>query len=367
MESYQIKNVEEIDTPALIVFREIVEKNIRETLKQIDDVSRLRPHVKTHKSPDVTRLLMKQGVSKFKCATIAEAEMLGECGAKDVLLAYQPAGPKIDRFLNLMEKFPQTSFSCLVDQLVTAAEIAEEAVKREMIVSVFVDINSGMNRTGILPDKTALELVRTIVGIPGLRFEGLHVYDGHIDQKDLMKRKEECEREFSEVEKLKVLLEKDGIAVKVVAGGSPTYPVYAHNHNVEASPGTFVFWDRGYQEKLPEQDLQPAAVILTRVISKTGARRYCLDLGHKSIAAENPLERRVYFPEFPDLQFIGQSEEHLVVQTSENTHWSIGKVLLGIPIHICPTVALYEELKVVEDGSCNDSWPVRARNRKITI
>lgn len=367
MESYQIKNVEEIDTPALIVFREIVEKNIRETLKQVNDVSRVRPHVKTHKSPDVTRLLMKEGISKFKCATIAEAEMLGECVAKDVLLAYQPTGPKIDRFLDLMEKFPQTGFSCLVDQLVTAAEIAEEAVKREMIVSVFVDINSGMNRTGILPDKTALELVRTIVGIPGLRFEGLHVYDGHIDQKDLVKRKEECKKEFAQVEKLKLLLEKEGVEVRIVAGGSPTYPIYAHDYNVEASPGTFVFWDRGYQEKLPEQDLQPAAVVLTRVISKTGARRYCLDLGHKSIAAENPLERRVYFPEFPDLRFISQSEEHLVVQTPKNINLEIGKVLLGIPIHICPTVALYEEMKVVKSGSYNDNWSVRARVRKITV
>jgi len=368
MEVYHINNIEEIDTPALVVFRGVVEENIHTTIEQIGDVSRLRPHVKTHKSPDVTRMLMKKGVSKFKCATIAEAEMLGECGAEDVLLAYPLIGPKIDRFLDLMEKFPETRFSCLTDYLIPATQIAEKAVKRKMIVSVYVDINSGMNRTGLLPDQTAVELIKTIVEVPGLQFEGLHVYDGHIGQKNLAERREVCIREFAQIEELKVRLEEDGIKGRIVAGGSPTFPIYAREYDeVEASPGTFVFWDRGYQEKLPEQDLRPAAVVLTRVISKTGVDRYCLDLGHKSIAAENPLDRRVYFPGFPDLQFISQSEEHLVVQTPEGVDWEIGEILTGIPIHICPTVALYEEMKVVKNGQYKDLWSVRARVRKITV
>src|SRR5690625_3780643 len=120
MEVYHINNIEEIDTPGLVVFRGVVEENIHTTIEQIGDVSRLRPHVKTHKSPDVTRMLMKKGVSKFKCATIAEAEMLCECGEEDVLLAYPLIGPKIDRFLDLIEKFPETRLSCLTDYLIPA-------------------------------------------------------------------------------------------------------------------------------------------------------------------------------------------------------------------------------------------------------
>src|SRR5699024_4020471 len=144
-ETFQINNVDQIDSPALIVFEEKVIQNIDQTLRLIDDIERLRPHVKTHKSSHVTKMLMERGITKFKCATISEAEMLGICKAKDVLLAYQPVGPKIDRFLDLMNRFPDTHFSCLTDNLFSATQMAQRAIKRKNIISVYVDINIGMN------------------------------------------------------------------------------------------------------------------------------------------------------------------------------------------------------------------------------
>src|SRR5438128_12350864 len=117
---YHINNIEEIDSPALVIYPERVKYNIDLAIKMIGDASRLRPHVKTHKTREVSLLLIEAGVDKFKCATIAEAEMLGDCGAPDVLLAYQPVGPKLSRFISLIQKFPATRFSCLIDNTESA-------------------------------------------------------------------------------------------------------------------------------------------------------------------------------------------------------------------------------------------------------
>ena len=97
---YHISNITEVDSPALVVFPDRVKRNIELLKNMIDDVKRLRPHVKTHKTKEAALLQMEAGIKKFKCATIAEAEMLGSIKAPDVLLAYQPIGPKINRFIS---------------------------------------------------------------------------------------------------------------------------------------------------------------------------------------------------------------------------------------------------------------------------
>ncbi|HEY6505858.1 MAG TPA: alanine racemase, partial [Chitinophagaceae bacterium] len=112
---YSISNIDELDSPALVVFPKRVKHNIQLAISMVGDVKKLRPHVKTHKSGAVAQLMMQAGISRFKCATIAEAEMLAQCKAKDVLLAYQPLGPKLRRFVSLIQKYPATKFSCLTD------------------------------------------------------------------------------------------------------------------------------------------------------------------------------------------------------------------------------------------------------------
>lgn len=366
-EWYQIENIDRIDSPALVVYKDRVIRNIESALEIIGDPDRLRPHVKTNKSPAVCLLLLEKGISRFKCATIAEAEMLGRCGAPDVLLAYQPVGPKINRFLRLMEKFPETQFSCLADNLLSAAEMAKQATEENAIIRIFIDLNIGMDRTGILPGEDAHELSNFIRNTPGLHFAGLHAYDGHLHQPDFEERKSRADQEFSAVEKIAHQLREEGSEIVIVAGGSPTFPVHAPRKGVECSPGTFVFWDKGYEEKCPEQDFLPAALVVSRVISKIDENTFCLDLGHKSIAPENPLERRVHFYNAPELTFTGQSEEHLVVKTPNKNSLKIGEVLYGVPIHICPTVALHNDLKVIENHRFTQEWPVTARTRKITV
>ena len=157
---YHISNIMEVDSPALVVFPDRVKRNIELLKNMIDDVKRLRPHVKTHKTKEAALLQMEAGIKKFKCATIAEAEMLGSIKAPDVLLAYQPIGPKINRFISLIKKYPETKFSCLVDDREAAQAMAAKASKAGISMPVFIDLNLGMNRTGIAPVRMRLSLYK---------------------------------------------------------------------------------------------------------------------------------------------------------------------------------------------------------------
>ncbi len=360
-----IENIESLDSPALVVFKEQVEQNIAHAVQMVGDVDRLRPHVKTNKSEDACKLMMAAGISKFKCATIAEAEMLANCGATDVLLAYQPIGPKAQRFANLAKNYPATAFSCLIDNLSVATAMAAVFNENGLEVPVFIDLNVGMNRTGIAPAK-AMELYQSCNKLQGIRPIGLQAYDGHIRDVDFSLRKTKCDAAFQIVEELAGAINAAGFPPPtIIAGGSPTFPIHAARHGVECSPGTFVYWDKGYSDLCPEQPFRTAAMLVTRVISLPDDNKICLDLGHKSVAAENEISKRVYFPDAPELMPIGQSEEHLVMEAGKGHPYKVGDVLLGIPYHICPTVALYERVFVIENNRVVGHWKNTSRDKTL--
>lgn len=307
---------------------------------------------------------MEAGIRKFKCATIAEAEMLALCHAPDVLLAYQPIGPKAERFVQLIKHYPHTKFSCLIDNYAAAQHLSTLAASSEMSVPVFIDLNVGMNRSGIA-SAAAFALYEQCMHLPNLKIVGLHAYDGHLRDEDLAVRTERCHQAFAPVEALAAQLRAVGLDPIIVAGGSPTFPIHATRHSVECSPGTFIYWDGGYGKTCEEQPFSPAALVLSRVISLPDATKLCVDLGHKSIAAESPLDKRVTFLNAPKLQPISQSEEHLVLEAGANHGYKVGDVLYGLPHHICPTVALYERAITIEDQELTGEWKTIARDRKI--
>ena len=364
-EWFRIDRVEGLDSPSLVIYIDRVKQNIKTAIDIIGDVNRLRPHIKTHKSKDIALLLKKSGIKKFKCATIAEADILGMIQAEDVLLAYQPTGPKVDRFLSLIKDYSHTKFSCLIDNKFVADEISKKASQNYIQVNIFIDVNVGMNRSGIKPEGV-IDLIEHIQQLKGLQVIGLHVYDGHINMPDLNKRKELINSAFEPVEVLRRELKKKGFnRLTIVAGGSPSFTIHAANIQVEASPGTFVFWDAGYLDKLKEQAFVPAALVISRIISNPDENIYTCDLGHKSVAAENVIGQRVIFLNAPDLIPIAQSEEHLVLKSESGTSHQPGEVLYGLPYHICPTVALYDKATIVQDHRLITEWDIAARNRRI--
>jgi len=357
-----------LDSPALVFYPDRIAENINMLKESIDSIDRLRTHVKTHKSVEGTLLLISSGISKFKCATISEAEMLAVYGAKDVLLAYQPVGPKVNRFISLMETFGLTRFSCLVDNEYSLNELSAAAIEAGLKINVFLDLNLGMNRTGILPDERALGLYQKMSDCRGINAVGLHGYDGHIHDVSLSLRKEKWQVGWNSITSLRDSIIAKGLpAPVIVAGGTPTFPFYAEQAEVECSPGTFILWDKGYQDNFAEQEYLIAAVLLTRVISLPDETKITVDLGHKAVAAENELTKRVTFMNAPDAKIVSQSEEHLVLELGKNHGFKIGDVLYGLPKHICPTVALYDRAATAKDNKVTGEWYILSRNRKINI
>jgi D-serine deaminase-like pyridoxal phosphate-dependent protein len=224
-----------------------------------------------------------------------------------------------------------------------------------------------MNRTGIAPGEDSTSLARLISSRPGLRFGGLHAYDGHLHEPNASERRSRWEAALAPVWALRDRLEASGLPVpRIVAGGTPTLAFFGERPDVECSAGTTVLWDFGQPSHDPELEFLHAAVLLTRVISHPAPNRLCLDLGHKAVASEMPAPRVKLFG-LEDVAFVTHSEEHLVIETARAAEFPVGHVFYGLPRHVCPTVALHSEVHAVRDGQVKEVWPVVARARKITV
>ena len=353
---------ETIPSPGLLVDRSRVRQNIATMVDTVGETSvdRLRPHVKTHKMPAVMRLQLDAGITRFKAATLAEMEMAAESGARDLLLAYQPVGLNISRLSKLIARFPDTRFATVTDCREAAEMIASTLGDTANPLPLFLDVDCGMHRTGTEIGASLDALRSWVEAQPGLELAGLHAYDGHHHDPELAKRERN-------VTAMKATLDEYLSANpvdEVVVSGSPTFNQWATQSDWQCSPGTTLFWDTGYADAFPDMSYRIAACLLTRVISKPGGNRVCLDLGHKAVASENPLAQRVRVPALPDATFVGHSEEHLVLETSKAADLRIGDAFPAFPKHICPTVALHARATVVEDGRpTGKTWLVAARDR----
>jgi D-serine deaminase-like pyridoxal phosphate-dependent protein len=366
------EELETIPSPSLVVFLDRVRANVASLIQCVGgDPGRLRPHVKTHKMPDLVRRIEGAGIHKHKCATIAEAEMLAQAGAADVLIAYPLVGPNLARLRALRATYPGTTFRVTVDDFEAAERLDASQAGMPGAVPVLVDLDVGMGRTGAsaIAAEGLYERLETLSNLAG---DGLHAYDGHLRDADPTLRDGRARQVQAVTLGLLERLQARGLSVpRVVFGGTPTFLSHArlaaNQPGVECSPGTCVLHDASYAATYPDLPFAPAAAILTRVVSRPRAGRLCLDLGHKAVAADPPAGSRAYLPALPEAVVVAQSEEHLVVDVPEAGRWPIGTALLAIPGHVCPTCALHESTVMVEGGRVVGRWPVTARVRTITI
>ncbi|WET00946.1 D-TA family PLP-dependent enzyme [Flavobacterium sp. YJ01] len=358
---WEINSETLIDTPFLAVYEDRVRQNIEKLISYVKgDTQRLRPHIKTHKNAEILELFKIYNIKKIKCATIAEAELAANQNIEDILLAYQPVGLKAERWVSLIKKFPEIQFSTIVDNLKTASHLNEIAKRNNLVLSVYLDLNTGMNRTGFSISEDWTALIEEILKLKNLNFRGIHIYDGHI-KGTVEERNLEASKSFEQISNKSENL-------KIVAGGSNTFPFYASQENVECSPGTFVFWDSNYQNNLPEQDFKAALIIVGTIISKPTRNTFCVDIGYKAVSSENPIDKRLVILNDDNLIPTAHSEEHLILENRGKNEYEIGDIIYAEPYHVCPTVALYDNLQVVnKKHQIYTQWPVGARGRKNTI
>jgi D-serine deaminase-like pyridoxal phosphate-dependent protein len=367
---YRVDDLTRFLSPSLLLFRELLNQNLDSMIGIAGSPDRLRPHCKTHKMAEVTRIELAKGIRKHKCATFAEAEMLAGAGVKDVFLAYNPVGPNIERAVQFLRRFPDVAFSVTADHPQAIAALSRAMSEAGQTIEVLLDVDIGFRRTGIAPGDAAVELYRQISKSPGLRPGGLHAYDGHYHQPSRSDREQAVEAEWQIVRTFRDRLSNEGLPVpRIVVGGTPTFPVHAANRDpaIEIAPGTCVLNDAGYGESYTDMKFTPAAVLLTRVVSRPSADRLTLDLGTKSVATDPPVGRRLVIPELPDAQQVVHNEEHLVLETPRAKEFTPGDALMAIPRHICPTVALHKDVYVISEGRLVDRWPVTARDRFLTL
>ena len=349
-------------SPSTIVWLDRVRRNVARIVEALDgDPSRWRPHVKTTKLPAVWRELVGAGVSHFKCATTREARhlllTLEEAGVEgDVLLSHPLVGPNLGALGKLASSFPRSQVSVLVED----PELAQQVPSH---LGLFVDVNPGMDRTGIPASRShqILEVARAA----GTRLRGLHYYDGHHHQSDPDERTAAIQAAWQPVESLIHRLESADLPVpELLCGGTPSFPVYAkfENPRIRLSPGTCTLHDVGYGRKCPDLVFDVAAAVATRVVSNAVPGQLTLDVGHKAIAADPPADFRAVLPDLPDAEAIIHNEEHLTVTTEHAVKYAPGDLLFAFPVHICPTVALHESAIVIKDEVETDRWMI-ARHR----
>lgn len=373
-----IAGLEQVPSPGLLFDLDAIDRNLARMIAMVGDrTDLLRPHIKTHKCAHILRRQAVAGIDRVKCATLAEAELAAREGVADILLAFPLAGPAVDRFIALTKQYPRSRLAATADDPDMARTLAAAAAAAgTAALPVFVDLDVGMGRTGIAPGPEAMALAGLIAATPPLRFAGLHAYDGHLHQPDLTERQNGFDEAATAVDGMVAALRAGGLEVPlVVAGGSPTFALHARRALAagtgprwECSPGTTVLWDVGYGDRYPDLPFEVAALLVTRVISRPGRGRLCLDLGHKAVAAERPLETRVRLPALEAgggaVEPMSQSEEHLVLHVPDNRQWPPGTPLIAWPRHVCPTVALHEAAWLVRNGGVTgERWCIAARNR----
>jgi D-serine deaminase-like pyridoxal phosphate-dependent protein len=367
---YKLRDPSQVFSPGLLFYKDLIARNIASLVSRVGSPDRLRPHVKTHKTREIARMELAAGIKKQKCATIAEAEMLAQCGIPDIMLAYPMVGPNCGRLARLVSKYPDAHFSTLVDHSDGLTQLSR-AFASGRPVDVLLDVDVGQHRTGIAPGPDARHLYEQLARSPGLRPGGLHVYDGHTHQHALPERAAAVREQIAAVLDLRDALLHAGLPVpRLVLGGTPTFPVYAglDISGAECSPGTCVLNDYNYGSWFPDLgEFVPAAVLLTRVISRPTPRRVTFDLGYKAVASDPPAGKRCFLLDFPEHETVLQNEEHLVIETAAADQYRPGDVAYALPAHVCPTSALHQFAYVVEAGEVTGRWEIAARDRMLTV
>jgi D-serine deaminase-like pyridoxal phosphate-dependent protein len=365
LETYKVTGADRIMTPALLVYPELVAANIDATLRAAgDDPDRWRPHIKTAKLAMTVRLMVKRGIRQFKCATTLELATACECGADDVLLAFSVVGANAERTLEIARQYPKTKISVLIESPVQAEFWLNTPI------GVFVDLNPGMDRTGVLPGHSGV--IEQMASLLGSQFRGLHYYDGHVSHFAENEAEKRIHEGYDTILSLVIDLERKGISVgEVITSGTPalpaalSYPGFRNSTFVHrVSPGTVVYNDLNSLKQLPAFGYEPAVLILSTVISQPADGVITCDAGHKSVSADSGVPTCAVIGS-PDLVPGKPSEEHLPIQVSNGKKSpAIGEQLYLLPKHICPSVNNFDEAYVVENGRVVGIEPVTARGHE---
>jgi D-serine deaminase-like pyridoxal phosphate-dependent protein len=356
-----------IDTPTMVVDEGILHTNIAEMAALAKSLGvALRPHIKTHKTPQIARLQLAAGAVGVTCAKLGEAEVMAGAGVEDILIAYPIVGElKIRRLLALMER---VRMIVALDSRVAAEAISDAMAAEDRTLDVYVEVNTGQNRAGALPGDEAVALALDLARLPGLHVIGVMTHEGHANAQ----QPETIEAVALDAGRKLVAtaeaIRSHGLELPVVSVGSTPAATYTPTVPgvTEMRPGTYVFKDTSaFRYGIFGPD-RCAARILATVVSRPAPDRCIVDGGSKTLSLDKTPSHpgHGYIVGHEDAIIDRMSEEHgVVLLPPDEQDFQIGDRVEIIPNHICPTVNLMDQLTIVRDGHVADVWPVAARGK----
>ena len=361
--------VEDVPTPALVVDAARMERNLVAWQDAIDaSGTRLRPHIKTHKSPAIAARQLALGACGIASAKPSEAEVFYDAGCRDIVLAYPTVGA--DKWARLARMATDAHVAVNVDSDLQARGLSAAAVAAGTTLWLHIEIDSGLHRVGLDPGDHGqiADFARLIRSLPGVELEGVTTHRGKAGEWLSAMTNEEAGRDEGQtLVDVAERLRADGVPVAhVTAGGTITGRGVAMVDGItEVRAGTYVFYD-GMQVGLgvasPDE---VAASVLTTVVSTRRPGWVTIDAGSKTFSSDRGAGAGIAGGVDAEMALMRMTEEHGMVQLGEGVVVEVGQKLRFTPFHICPAVNLADELVAVSDGVVTDVWPVAARGHRI--
>jgi D-serine deaminase-like pyridoxal phosphate-dependent protein len=358
--------VDAIETPALVLDLDAFERNLRTMAQAVAGTGlRLRPHAKSHKTPEIARRQIAAGAVGICCQKVSEAAVFVEAGITDVLVTNEVVGrSRLERLARLAGR---ARIGVLVDHPEQVRALAEAVAAVGTQIEVYIELNVG-GRCGVAPGAPVLDLARQAAASAGLRLTGLQVYHGPAQHmRSPADRAAAIARAARTAREMRALIEAEGLGrLRITGAGTGTFG-HERDSGVfdELQPGSYVFMDRDYADNTPgdgESRFEHALFVRSTVMSRPSADRAVVDAGLKASSVDSgmPTVWRA-----PGLRYLKASDEHGVIEVGEGAGLALGDALWLVPGHCDPTVNLYDELVCVRGDRVEAVWPVSARGASL--
>jgi len=348
----------DVTTPALLLDLDVAKRNV---LKMADNFrelpANLRPHIKVHKSPQLSRLAVDAGAIGVACATAWEAQVMAEAGIEDVLVANQVVHP--DKVRTLVETARAHRLTVAVDDARNIEQLSAAAEEAGADLELLIEIDVGMGRCGVRNREEAVPLAEVIAQLPRVRLRGMQGYEGHcMLEPDRDVRLEEARRANNKLIDAVDFLAAHGHTSEVVSGGGTgTWYITGANPRItEVQAGSYALMDCFHGNLVPG-GFEVAMTVLGTVLSRKGST-VVLDCGRKSVGIDFVTPPLAVYPE-AEIRYY--AEEHCLADFPGEPPLDLGDRAEVIPGYGPTTVNLYDVFHVIEDGVVTDIWPVTPR------
>ena len=356
-------HIDQVDTPALVLDLDAFERNMKLLQDAVSSVGvRLRPHAKSHKCPDIALRQIELGAVGICCQKVSEAAVFVDAGISDIFITNQVVGEK--KVSHALDLAARARIGVLVDHEDQISAFARASAERRVSIDVYLEIDVGMGRCGVVSIERAVAMAQQIAAAPYLNFMGLQCYHGSAQHYRLPEERQQAIAAVcAKAAAAKAAIEGVGIQVERISGAG-TGSVMLESHSKlfnEVQAGSYILMDRDYatnQRDPSDLPFEHALFVKTAVLSHPSANRAVVDAGLKASSVDSGMP---VVWQRTDAKYLKASDEHGVLELTPNSTLKLGDYVMLVPGHCDPTVNLYDELIAIRGNRVEAIWPIGAR------